>query len=137
MNPKYLTEQQLTYICGSAPECRQIGNVQALNVAKYNAERFYSVIGVSEHLEVTFKVLEAFLPKYFKGSLNIYKRMDVAKLAHWKTASNKGMLSAEAEMELKKRLSADMDFYHFAYQRLQLQARSLDNNSPAAVEKVA
>ncbi len=64
LNKSYLTEQQLTYFCGSAPECRQLGNSDALNVAKYNAERFYSVIGVTEHINATFFVLQFYLPKW-------------------------------------------------------------------------
>ena len=62
LNRTFLTEQQLTYFCGSAPECMQLGNEDALN--KYNAERFYSVIGITERVDVTFMVLQSYLPRY-------------------------------------------------------------------------
>lgn len=60
----YLIEQQLTYFCGSAPECRQVGNYKALQVAKYNAEMHYAVIGITEHLRISLAVLEKYLPRF-------------------------------------------------------------------------
>jgi hypothetical protein len=63
MSPEYLTEQQLTYFCGSAPECRQLGNLQALNMAKYNAEKYYSVIGLNENFDLSFALMELYLPR--------------------------------------------------------------------------
>ena len=59
----YLIEQQLTYFCGSAPECRQIGNEKALKLAKYNAEMYYSVIGVTEHMRISLAIFEEYFPR--------------------------------------------------------------------------
>ena len=63
LNANYLIEQQLTFFCGSALECHQLGNVQALNQAKYNAEMNYAVIGVTEHYQTSFALFEKFLPR--------------------------------------------------------------------------
>jgi hypothetical protein len=74
----YLIEQQLTYFCGSAPECRQVGNYKALQVAKYNAEMHYSVIGITEHLRISLAILEKYLPRFV--FLNFDKLMSGALL---------------------------------------------------------
>ena len=63
--PGYLIEQQLTYFCGSAPECRQVGNYKALNLAKYNAEMYYAVIGITEHMRISLAIFEEYFPRYF------------------------------------------------------------------------
>ena len=59
----YLIEQQLTYFCGSAPECRQVGNYKALKLAKYNTEMYYSVIGITEHMRISLATFEEYFPR--------------------------------------------------------------------------
>ena len=59
----YLIEQQLTYFCGSSPECRQVGNSEALKLAKYNTEMYYSVIGITEHMRISLAVFEEYFPR--------------------------------------------------------------------------
>ena len=67
-----MIEQQLTYFCGSAPECRQIGNEKALKLAKYNAEMYYSVIGVTEHMRISLAIFEEYFPRYILISNYLY-----------------------------------------------------------------
>ena len=59
----YLVEFQLTYFCGSAPECRRRGHRGALSLAKYNAEKYYAVIGVTEHIRISLAILEKYIPR--------------------------------------------------------------------------
>lgn len=129
MGTDHLIEQQLTYFCGSAIECRQVGNGDAVRVAMYNAERYYSVIGVTEHLQVSLAVLEGYLPRYFKGALWAYYRLQQSDNGKANETPNKKELTAAAKKELKKRLVNDIDFYEFAYQRLQQQVRRLQKNN--------
>ena len=123
--PNYLIEQQLTYFCGSAPECRTLGNYQALNVAKYNAEKYYSVIGITEQMRISLAVLEKYLPKFFSGFLSLYGGLHHFRKANDKVGSNKQPLNQEAKQKLKECLQLDLDFYHFAMQRLHKQAQLL------------
>lgn len=92
-----------------------MGNRKAINVAKYNAERFYSVIGITELLELSIAVMEQFLPRFFKGA----KLIKNAKLT-----PNKKPLSSAAKIRLTQKLGMDMEFYDFAYQRLLKQAKA-------------
>ena len=43
--------------------------------AKQNVEEQYSVVGIMEEFEKTFQVLEAYLPRFFKGALNAYREL--------------------------------------------------------------
>ena len=122
LSTNYLIEQQLTYFCGSAPQCRQIGNVQALNQAKYNAEMYYAVIGVTEHFRISLALFEKFLPRYFTGLLRLYGQQRYVHQANDKVGTNKQPTTNEARQHLEKKLSLDMEFYDFLLQRLFNQA---------------
>ena len=49
-----------------------IGNVEALQAAKYNLEKHYAVVGVLEELNKTLTVLEHYVPRFFKGAKDVY-----------------------------------------------------------------
>merc|ERR1712029_775182 len=95
-NPQsmYLREQQLTFFCGSAPECKVMGSRAALEKAKFNAEKYYSVIGLSEDFQVSLFVMEHYLPRYFLGALRLYQKTTKQKLNKNK---HKEELTAEAK----------------------------------------
>ena len=40
--------------------------------AKENVERHYAVVGVLEELNKTLTVLEHYVPRFFKGALDVY-----------------------------------------------------------------
>ena len=42
--------------------------------AMYNVEKHYAVVGVLEEFNKTLIVLEHFLPTFFKGALDLYRR---------------------------------------------------------------
>ena len=122
LNVNYLTEQQLTYFCGSAPECRTLGSVEALQRAKYNTEKFYSVVGVTEHLRISLLLLEQYLPRYFTGFLKLYGRQEFLGQAHARSGTNKKDILPSNRKILEKKLKMDMEFYEFVLQRLFNQA---------------
>ena len=74
ISPLIYREQQLTYFCGQAIECRQFGNKWALQLAKYNVEQHYSVIGVTEEYNATLALFEAVHPEFFKHASDIVKK---------------------------------------------------------------
>ena len=53
---------QVTYFCGSHIQCANSTNPRVLQAAKYNLENRYSVVGITEHFNITLEVLEAYLP---------------------------------------------------------------------------
>ena len=49
--------------------CRHYGNHEAMAMAKSNIEKYYPVVGVLEHMNMSLIVMEEKLPEYFKGAL--------------------------------------------------------------------
>ena len=60
------------YFCGNDERCRVFGNTWALQNAKENIEKHFSVVGLLEEREKTMAVLENEIPDYFKGALKWY-----------------------------------------------------------------
>ena len=58
--------------CGHANECRRQNSAWALNTAKSNIERHYSVVGVLEEMNATLDVMEAFMPEYYRDARALY-----------------------------------------------------------------
>ena len=52
--------------------CREIGNKWALEQAKRNLDKHYLLVGVTEELENFIQVLEAILPRFFKGAYDLF-----------------------------------------------------------------
>jgi hypothetical protein len=121
---------------------RELNNMDALQRAKLTLEKEYSVVGLLEKLDETFKVMEAYVPLYLNGIKHIYKRQgnfisfySVRKLL-WnnpgpaKKQGNPSLHpppSAEAISVLKKTLKNDYELYQFAEQRLMKQLNSISN----------
>ena len=59
---------------------RNVGSRWALDQAKYNLLNEYLLVGVTEELEDFIMMLEAALPRFFKGATGLYKTGTV--LAH-------------------------------------------------------
>lgn len=53
--------------------CRNAGSRWALEQAKYNLVNEYLLVGVTEELEDFILILEAALPRFFKGATELYK----------------------------------------------------------------
>ena len=60
---------QMTYYCGSAPICKNTGNYDVLQRAKYNVEAYYTLVGMANDLKRSFELLEVLLPAFFKGTV--------------------------------------------------------------------
>ncbi len=56
----------------------------SLKMAKRNIEKYYAVVGLTEEMEATFKLLEWVIPSFFRGSTIVYKGNDYAKLCQTK-----------------------------------------------------
>lgn len=53
--------------------CRNVGSQWALEQAKYNLVNEYMLVGVTEELEDFVMMLEAALPRFFRGATELYK----------------------------------------------------------------
>ena len=53
--------------------CVRFGNLGALERAKNNLDENYSVVGILEDIELSLKVLELKLPKFFSGVSELFQ----------------------------------------------------------------
>lgn len=53
--------------------CRNVGSHWALEQAKYNLVNEYLLVGVTEELEDFVMMLEAALPRFFRGATELYR----------------------------------------------------------------
>lgn len=53
--------------------CRNVGSRWALEQAKYNLVNEYLLVGLTEELEDFVMLLEAALPRVFKGATELYR----------------------------------------------------------------
>ena len=79
----------------------------------------YAVIGIQEDIESSLCVMEHYVPLFFKGTREIYKKM--GKHASKKVTSNKQRLSRRAGEILRNNMTLDYEFYEFVKQRLNIQ----------------
>ena len=69
----------------TSDDCVIHGSKSALHIAKENIEKWFPVAMVLEHRELSLKVMEAVLPRFFK---------DVFKVPHLSMLENKGVFLA-------------------------------------------
>ncbi|XP_063601580.1 heparan sulfate 2-O-sulfotransferase 1-like isoform X2 [Penaeus indicus] len=113
---------QLTFLCGTDPVCSQVGNRQALQLAKMHVERQYSVVGTLEEFPLTLRVLEAYLPRFFRGVTSLEHSSGNVKK---NVGEYKPSVSEETKMTLRALLKEDVELYEFVRQRLFLQAEAI------------
>ena len=108
---------QLTYFCGCAPICKEGGNFDTIQRAKFNVEAYYSVVGMSHDLKRTFELLEVLLPAFFSNAKSVF---------HEEIRFNKNVhapIKNETLNALMKNpaIQMELDFYNFLNQRFELQ----------------
>jgi hypothetical protein len=125
---------QLTYFCGSAEKCKKGGDPEAIQRAKYNAETFYSIVGLTDDLKRTFDLLEAYLPKFFIGAPALLK-----KYANLKLNENKHKAIQNDTIGLlmdNPAIQGELEFYDFIRQRFELQYQAIASLiSPGTAQK--
>uniref|UniRef100_A0A3Q3EPU2 Heparan sulfate 2-O-sulfotransferase 1 n=1 Tax=Labrus bergylta TaxID=56723 RepID=A0A3Q3EPU2_9LABR len=77
---------QIPFFCGHYSECWNVGSQWALEQAKYNLVNEYMLVGVTEELEDFVMMLEAALPRFFRGATDLYK---TGKKSHLRKTSEK------------------------------------------------
>lgn len=121
---------QIPFFCGHAFDCWVPGNEWALTEAKRNLINNYLVVGVTEQLHDFVALLEATLPRFFKGATKLYE--DGTK-SHLRKTYNKVHPSAESVAKLQQSTvwKMEQDFYEFALNQfnfLKKQSFQLDED---------
>ncbi|CAL4164492.1 unnamed protein product, partial [Meganyctiphanes norvegica] len=118
-------ELTLSYFCGHHQFCREVGNRDALQQAKYTVEKYYSVVGVLEEWTKSFKVLQHYLPGFFKSPSKTLNDYIAAGHSKANKGTNRKKVSESSKAALRKAFKEDMEFYDFIKQRLFLQFESI------------
>ncbi|XP_030259663.1 heparan sulfate 2-O-sulfotransferase 1 [Sparus aurata] len=109
---------QIPFFCGHYSECWNVGSQWALEQAKYNLVNEYMLVGVTEELEDFVMMLEAALPRFFKGATELYK---TGKKSHLRKTSEKKPPTKESIAKLQQSAIWKMEneFYEFALEQFQ------------------
>ncbi|CAL8252280.1 unnamed protein product [Merluccius merluccius] len=109
---------QIPFFCGHHSECWNVGSRWALEEAKANLVREYLLVGLTEELEDFVMILEAVLPRFFKGASQLYR---TGKKSHLRKTTEK---KPPAEETITKLHQSDIwkmenEFYEFAQEQFQ------------------
>ena len=107
---------QLTFFCGKWTECRNTSSPASLQLAKYNVETQYSVVGVMERFNTSLRVMEMLVPRWFQGAT----QLNTAEKVNSNSYDRVGDRVREVA---RKRMKNELEFYSFINQRLSLQER--------------
>ena len=92
------------------------GSYEALQKAKQNVMRYYSVVGYMERLEDFFIALEYMIPSFFANATKTYRQMQEHSKSR-RTQSTKISPSKETVKYLKTQIPYEYDFYYFVRSR--------------------
>lgn len=103
---------QIPFFCGQAAQCWIPGNQWALEMAKFNLVNNYLLVGVTEHMGDFIAVIEALLPRFFSGALDLYNS---GNKSHLRKTFNKSKPSEEtiARIRLSEVWRMEQEFYDF------------------------
>ncbi|XP_067662067.1 heparan sulfate 2-O-sulfotransferase 1-like [Haliotis asinina] len=107
---------QIPFFCGQNAECWVPGSRWALEQAKHNLIHHYLVVGVTEELGDFIAVLEATLPRMFRGAVQLYNsgRKSHLRKTTKKIAPKPDTLARIQESPIWR---MENEFYEFAVQQ--------------------
>ncbi|KAG7260481.1 hypothetical protein CRUP_026391 [Coryphaenoides rupestris] len=109
---------QIPFFCGHHSECWNVGSRWALERAKANLVNEYLLVGLTEELEDFVMILEAVLPRFFKGATKLYK---TGKKSHLRKTTEKKPLATQtiAKLHQSDVWKLENEFYEFAQEQFQ------------------
>uniref|UniRef100_A0A1A8RIK4 Heparan sulfate 2-O-sulfotransferase 1 n=1 Tax=Nothobranchius rachovii TaxID=451742 RepID=A0A1A8RIK4_9TELE len=109
---------QIPFFCGHHSECWNAGSRWALEQAKYNLVNEFLLVGVTEELEDFIMILEAALPRFFRGATELYR---TGKRSHLRKTTEKKPPTKEtiAKLQQSDIWKMENEFYEFALEQFQ------------------
>ncbi|XP_055441248.1 heparan sulfate 2-O-sulfotransferase 1 isoform X2 [Bubalus kerabau] len=109
---------QIPFFCGHSSECWNVGSRWAMDQAKYNLINEYFLVGVTEELEDFIMLLEAALPRFFRGATELYR---TGKKSHLRKTTEKKLPTKQtiAKLQQSDIWKMENEFYEFALEQFQ------------------
>ena len=105
----------IPFFCGQEPMCTEPSRA-ALEKAKYNVDKFYGVVGLTEDLLTSFALFEQTAPHFFKNMTLVAARHLDSLKSKFKT-HKKPQPSDSALEIMDSRLALENEFYNFVKTR--------------------
>ncbi|XP_069988777.1 heparan sulfate 2-O-sulfotransferase pipe-like [Penaeus vannamei] len=117
---------QLTeFFCGQDKKCTGFNTEYALQKAKENVEKHYSVVGVLEDLNTTLTVLEHYVPRFFQGAKDLYWN-EVQRFSKVNRNIYKPPVPDRIKDIVRKNFTREIEFYEFCKRRMYMQYAALN-----------
>ncbi|XKL63982.1 hypothetical protein PGB90_006346 [Kerria lacca] len=116
--------RQSMFFCGHNEECIPFNSAEAIEKAKRVVDEYYAVVGVLEDMNTTLTVLEHYIPKFFKGAVDIYYR-HMEEFRKINKNIYKPPVSEEIKEIVRKNFTREIEFYQFCRQKLHKQFLAL------------
>lgn len=110
--------------CGHEPICRKFNNLQALQIAKANVEKYFPVVGITDNINMTLMVAEQLMPQYFQGAFKMYHQSPDIAYYQMRNAY-KLPVSDVVLAKVSANFTNEIEFYQFCKQRLTAQYKHL------------
>ncbi|KAL5011423.1 hypothetical protein ScPMuIL_009974 [Solemya velum] len=126
---------QIPFFCGHSAECWTPGNRWALEQAKFHLVNKYLLVGITEELGDFIAVLEATLPRFFHGAVELY---NFGRKSHLRKTSNKVQPKPETLEKIQESQvwKLENEFYEFAVEQFHfIKHQTFDLTNGAYVEK--
>lgn len=109
----------MSFFCGHGPECDRFGSDSLYQTAVSNVERRYAVVGLLEEWDKSLAVLEAYIPRFFRGARAYLA--EHSEIRHMNKNTFKPPVDPELRASLMGRFQREIQFYEFCKQRLHKQ----------------
>ncbi|KAK3087715.1 hypothetical protein FSP39_009535 [Pinctada imbricata] len=126
---------QIPFFCGQDAECWKPGSQWALKRAKVNLLRNYLVVGVTEELGDFIAVLEATIPRFFRGALKLFNE---GTKSHLRKTFNKREPSQETLDTIResKIWKMENEFYQFVLEQFRfIKSQTFESSNGGYTEK--
>ena len=110
---------QIAFFCGNQLICDVFGSREALELAKSNVEKYYSVVGVLELWNETLQTLEHYIPFFFKDATKAYKEIIGNRIVN--KNQSKPKVPKFIKDAIAKNFTVELEFFEFCKQRLYKQ----------------
>ncbi|KAK0065814.1 heparan sulfate 2-O-sulfotransferase 1 [Biomphalaria pfeifferi] len=118
---------QIPYFCGHHADCWEPGSSWALEEAKRNLLHHYLLVGITEELRDFIAILEATLPRFFKGATRLYAEgHDVKRRKKKRTVQATPTTLTKLNKSLVWKL--EKDFFEFAAKLFQYHKQLVFEN---------